>query len=61
MYLECIPRSDGLAYVKENPKGEAYKSRKRGRLRIRWLDDVLEDLRRIYVRGYTESAMDMRQ
>ena len=32
----------------------------RDRPRIRWLDDVLEDLRRIDVRDYNEMAMDRR-
>ena len=38
----------------------SYKSRTRRRLRIRWIDDVLEDLRRIDVRGYAKKAMDRR-
>ena len=37
---------------------QVYKSRKRGRHRIRWLDNVFEDLTRIDVRCYTEMAMD---
>ena len=27
---------------------------------MRWLDDVLEDLRRMYVRGYNEMTVDRR-
>ena len=37
-----------------------YKSRKSSRPAIRWLDDVLEDLRRMDVRGYAEMATDRR-
>ena len=37
-----------------------YKSRKRGQPTIRWLGDVLEDLRRMDMRGYYEMAMDRR-
>ena len=39
---------------------QVYKSRKRGRPSIRWLDDVLEDLRRMDARGYNKMAMDRR-
>lgn len=39
---------------KKNQWAQVYKSRNRSGLRIRWLDDVLEDLRRMHVRRYTE-------
>ena len=45
---------------KEILREQVYKSGTRGRRRIRWLDEVLEDLRRIDVRGYTEMGMDRR-
>ena len=41
-------------------RAQVYKNRKRGRPRIRWLDDTLEDLRRMDARGHTELAMDRR-
>ena len=40
-------------------RAQIYKSRKRGRLRIRWFVDVLEDLTRMHVRGYNEMAANM--
>ena len=43
-----------------NLRAQVYKSRKRGRPKIRWLDDMLDDLRRMDVRGYTKVVMDMR-
>ena len=41
-------------------RGEIYKSRKRRRPRIRWLDCMMEDLRRMDVCGHAEMAVDMR-
>ena len=48
---------DDLHTPKKIPRAQVYKNRKRGRARIRWLDDVPEDLRRMDVRGFNAMAM----
>ena len=45
---------------KKRLRAQVYKRRQRGQPMIRWLDDVLEDLRRMDVSGYTEITMDRR-
>lgn len=39
-------------------RAQVCKTRKRGRPKVRWIDDVLEDLRNMDVRGYGEMVKD---
>lgn len=47
-------------YAKENHESIMYMSKKRGQPRIIWLEDVLEDIRRMKLKGYTKMATDRR-
>ena len=40
---------------------QVYGSKNRRRLRTRWLDDVLEDIRRMDVRDYAEMVTDRKR
>lgn len=41
-------------------RSQVYKSRKQGQPNIRWLDDMLEDIRRMDMKGYADIIMDKR-
>jgi hypothetical protein len=42
-------------------KGRLYSKRRKGRPRMRWLDDVENDLRKMEVRGWREKMRDREQ
>ena len=59
--LGHLERMDGQRMPEEILRAQIYQSRKRSRPRIRWLDDLLEYLKRMDVGGYTEMPMDKRR
>ena len=59
-WLGYLERMDDQRMLKKILRAQGYKSGKRGRPRIKWLDDVLEVVRRMDMRVYTERAMDRR-
>ena len=59
-WLSHLEQTDTHRMPKKILRAQVYKSRKRGRPRRRWLDDILEYLRRIDVRACTEMILDRR-
>jgi hypothetical protein len=47
-------RIDEMAMSKRVLKGKLYAKRRIGRPRLRWTDDVTDDLRKMEIRGWTE-------
>jgi hypothetical protein len=52
---------DETAMPKRVLKGKLYAKRRIGRPRIRWLDDVADDLRRMGIRSWMEKARNRDQ
>jgi hypothetical protein len=46
---------------KRMSKGRLYSKRRKGRSRIRWLDDVESDLKKMEVKGWKEKKRDREQ
>ena len=53
-WLGYVERMDGTAMPKRVLKGKLYTMRRIGRHRIRWLEDVIADLRRMGISGWTD-------
>ena len=59
-WLGHVEKMDEMAMPKRVPKGRLYATRI-GRPRIRWMDEVTDDLRRIGIRRWTEMARNRKQ
>jgi len=55
-WLDHVERVDETAMLKRVLKGKLYATRRIGRPRIRWLDDVIADLRRMGISGWMGKA-----
>ena len=55
-WLGHVERMDETAMRKRVLKGKLYATRRIGRPRIRWLEDVIADLRRMGISGCMEKA-----
>ena len=51
-----VERMDEMAMPKRVLRGKLYAKRRIGRTRLRWTDDVTDDLRRMGIRSWTEKA-----
>ena len=56
-----MERMDETAMPKRVLKGTLYATRRIGRPRIRWLEDVIADLRRMGISGWMEKARNRDQ
>ena len=54
-WLGHVERMDETAVLKVL-KGKVYAKRRTGRPRLRWMDDLTDDLRRMGIRSWTEKA-----
>ena len=55
-WLGHVERMDETAMPKRMLKGKLYQTRRIGGHRIRWLEDVIADLRRMAISGWMEKA-----
>ena len=55
-WLGHVERMDETAIPKRVLKGKLYATRRIGRPRIRWLEDVIADPRRMGISGWVEKA-----
>ena len=60
-WLGHVERMDETAMPKRVLKGKLYATRRIGRPRIRWLEDVIADLRRMGIGGWMEKARNRDQ
>ena len=60
-WLDHVERVDETAMAKRVLKGELYATRRIVRPRIRWLEDVIADLRRMGISGWMEKARNRDQ
>jgi len=60
-WLGHVERVDETAMPKRVLKGKLYATRRIGRPRIRWLEDVIADLRRMGISGWMEKARNRDQ
>ena len=60
-WLDHVERVDETAMPKRVLKGKLYATRRIGRPRIRWLEDVIEDLRRMGISGWMEKGRNRDQ
>jgi hypothetical protein len=59
--LGHVERMEDNAMPKRTLKGRLYSKRRKGRLRIRWLEDVESDLKKMEVKGWKEKMRDREQ
>lgn len=57
-WLGYLEQTDEQYMLKKILKAEVYKIKKRGHPRTRWMDDVLQDLKSMGVRGYMEETLE---
>jgi len=60
-WLGHVERMDETAMPKRVLKGKLYAMKRIGRPKIRWLEDVIADLRRIGISGWMEKARNRDQ
>jgi len=60
-WLDHVERMDETSMPKRVLKGKLYATRSTGRPRIRWLEDVIADLRRMGISGWMEKARNRDQ
>ena len=60
-WLGHVERMDETAMPKRVPKGKLSTTRRIGRPRIRWVEDVIADPRRMGISGWTEKATNRDQ
>jgi hypothetical protein len=60
-WLGHVERMDETAMSKRVLKGKLYATRRIGRPRIRWLEDVIAGLRRTRISGWMEKARNRDQ
>jgi hypothetical protein len=56
-----VERMDETAMPRRVLKGKLYAKRRIGRPRLRWIDDVSHDLRKMGIRSWTEKARNRDQ
>jgi hypothetical protein len=59
--LEHVERIEVNTIPKRMLKGRLYSKRRKGRPRMRWLDDVESDLKKMKVKGWKEEMRDREQ
>jgi hypothetical protein len=60
-WVRHVERMDETAMPKRVLNGKLYAKRRIGRPRIRWMDDVTDDPRRMGIRRWTEKARNRDQ
>jgi hypothetical protein len=60
-WLGHVERMEENAMPKRMLKGRLYSKRRKGRPRMRWLDNVESDLKKMEVKGWKEKVRDMKQ
>jgi len=60
-WLDHVERTDETVMPKRVLKEKLYATRRIGRPRIRWLEDVIADLRRMGISGWMEKARNRDQ
>jgi GTP1/Obg family GTP-binding protein len=60
-WLGHVERMEDNAMLKRMLKGRLYCKRRKGRPRMRWLDDVESDLKKMEVKGWKEKIRDREQ
>ena len=60
-WLDHVERMDETAMPKRVLKGKLYATRRIGRPRIRWLEDVIADLRRMGISGWLKKVRNRDQ
>jgi hypothetical protein len=60
-WLRHVERMEDNAMPKRMIKGGLYSKRRKGRPRIRWVDDVESDLKEMGLKGWKEKMTDRKQ
>jgi hypothetical protein len=60
-WLGHVERMEDNAMPKRMLKGRLYSKRRKGRPRMRWLDDVVGDLKKMEVKGWKEKIRNRKQ
>jgi GTP1/Obg family GTP-binding protein len=60
-WLGRVERMEDNAVPKRMLKGRLYSKRRKGRPRMRWLDNVASDLKKMEVKGWKEKMSDREQ
>ena len=60
-WLGHVKRMEAAAMPRRMMEGRLFIGRRKGRPRLRWIDDVLADLRVMKIRQWTEKAEDREQ